>query len=698
MKLISAKSTFLIVLLSVLSFGSLNAEVYKIVIKDRAVVADGHKFGTVGQYEKIRGLIYYEIDPSNPANKMIVDLQFAPRNSRGMVECSGDFILIKPLDSSKGNGRLLYDVNNRGNLYMLRNLNDAAGSHNPTSMDHFGNGFLMKEGYSLLWTAWNWDVVESSRLLQFDIPFASKNGETIKQISIAEIVNSHSLNAPKSMPLAWGNSRCYPSANYPDTSNDILTVRNSPEGDRVVIPNNMWKYASEEDGVLSDNPTSLYISTGIQPGKIYELVYEVENPKVVGLGLAAIRDALSFFKYEAKDKEGNANPLFIKKGKKQSIEYNYIFGVSQSGRVIAHMIYQGFHVDEKDRMAFDGARIHVAGGGKGGFNFRFAQTTHHPSDLEGNYMPSDHPPFNYLSDNDAGSLDDNDLLAVAKKLGKIPKIIVTNHALEYWTRSASLIHTSIDGKKDASVHKNVRIFMTNGAPHGTPYSRYNSVSEHSLSTINIAPVLRATQVMLDEWVSNDIMPAKSRYPRFQNNQLISASDHKKAMPEIEGMHHQGRNLQPPVCDYGPGFFDTGIMTVIPPLVTGHYPTFVPAVDKDGNGLGGIRLPELAVPLGTYQGFNPRIKEANATDYLTRFNGSFWPFALTKEERITKGDTRLSLEERYGSKEDYLKMVIAETNKLVEDRLLLKEDAVIIINNAEMLSWPPVMLDNWPFWK
>ncbi len=170
------------------------------------------------------------------------------------------------------------------------------------------------------------------------------------------------------------------------------------------------------------------------------------------------------------------------------------------------------------------------------------------------------------------------------------------------------------------------------------------------------------------------------------------------MPEIEGMHHQGRNLQPPVCDYGPGFFDTGIITVIPPLVTGHYPTFVPAVDKDGNGLGGIRLPELAVPLGTYQGFNPRIKEANATDYLTRFNGSFWPFALTKKERITKGDTRLSLEERYGSKEDYLKMVIAETNKLVEDRLLLKEDADIIINNAEELSWPPVMLDNWPFWK
>ncbi len=698
MKLYNSRSTLLILLLSFLTIGSLNAEVYKIVIEERVVIADGYNFGEVGQYEKISGVIYYEIDPSNPANKRIIDLQLAPRNSRGMVECSGDFILIKPLDMTKANGRLVYDVNNRGNLYMLRNLNDAVGSNNPVSTDHFGNGFLMREGYSLLWTGWNWDVVESTMLLQFDAPVASMDGKTIRQLSVAEIVNSHSLEAQSSMPLAWGNSRCYPSANYPDNSNDILTVRNSPEGERVVIPNNKWSYASENEGVITPDPTSLYLETGIQPGKIYELVYEVEDPKVVGLGLAAIRDALSFFKYEAKDQKGNPNPLFSKKGKKPLIEYNYIFGVSQSGRVIAHMIYQGFHVDEKDRMAFDGARIHVAGGGKGGFNYRFAQTTHHPSDLEGNYMPSDHPPFNYLSDEDKGSMGENDLLALAKELGKIPKIIITNHALEYWTRSASLIHTSIDGKEDASVHKNVRIFMTNGAPHGTPYSRYNSVSEHSLSTVNISPVLRATQVMLDEWVSKDISPADSRYPRLDKDQLISASEHKKAMPEIEGMRHPGRNLQPPVCNYGPGFFTTGIMTIVPPEVTGHYPTLVPAVDQDGNGLGGIRLPEVTVPLGTYQGFNPRIKEANAIDYLTRFNGSFWPFAVTSDERIIKGDTRLSLEERYGSKEKYLQILTAETNKLVKDRLLLREDADKIINSAIELSWPPVMLDTMPFWK
>lgn len=697
MKILKLKSFLTLILLSVM-LCQINAEVSRIVIKERITVADGYKFGSVGAYEKISGVIYYEMDPSNPANQMIIDLLLAPRNSRGMVECSGDFILIKPLDQSKGNGRILYDVNNRGNLYMLRNLNDAHGSNKPISSEHFGNGFLMREGYTLLWTGWNWDVNDNNILLQFDAPVASQKGLTIKQKSVAEIVNSHSLEAPLSMALAWGNSRCYASANYPDNSNDILTVRNSPEGARVVIPDDMWSYATEKDGVVTPDSKNLYLKTGIQPGKIYELIYEVENPKVVGLGLAAIRDALSFFKYEARDSEGNKNPLFLKNGKKASIEYNYIFGVSQSGRVIAHMIYQGFHVDEKNRMAFDGARIHVAGGGKGGFNFRFAQTTHHPSDLEGNYMPSDHPPFNYLSDNDPESQGKNDLLKKAKELGKIPKIIVTNHGLEYWTRSASLIHTTIDGNLDASVHNNVRIFMTNGAPHGTPSSRYNSVSEHSLSTVNISPVLRATQVMLDEWVSNNTAPAASRYPRFDNKELITAAEHKNTMPEIEGMRHQGRNLQPPVCDYGPDFFEKGIMTEIPPKVVGHYPTYVPAVDSDGNGLGGIRLPEVAVPLGTYQGFNPRIKEANAIDYLTRFNGSFWPFALTKEERIVKADTRLSLEERYGRKEKYLELLITETNRLVEDRLLLREDADIIINNARELSWPPQMLDTAPFWK
>lgn len=667
-------------------------EVSRIVIEERILLAKGHIFGNVGPYEKIRGKVYYEIDPYNAANKVIKDILLAPRNQRGMVECHGDFILLKPVDMTRANKCLLYDVNNRGNLIMLRSMHDAPGSNNPQTVEQCGNGFLMRQGYSLLWSGWNWDVVDSEDgLLQFRVPTATNPDAVIRQKSMAEIVNSHSPDAINILPLAWGNSRCYPSANFPDNSKDLLTVRDSPEGVRYEIPSEQWSYST---------PTRISLDGGFQPGKIYELIYEVENPKIVGLGLAAVRDILSFFKYDSEDSKGNPNPLLEGGGDvaDRVIDRTYIFGVSQSGRFIAHMIYQGFHVDEMQRMVFDGARIHVAGGGKGGFNYRFAQTTHHPSDLEGNYMPADHPPFNYLSDNDPGAGGSNDLLASAKRLGKVPKIIITNHALEYWTRSASLIHTTLDGKMDASVHKNVRIYMVNGAPHGTPWSRYDPVAEHLLSTLDIAPVLRATLVMLDEWVTNGIEPADSRYPRIDRGELITASEHKEQMPFIPGLRHPGRNLSPPVCDYGQDFWDKGIMTNIPPVITGHWPTFVPAVDEDGNGIGGIRLPEVAVPLGTYQGFNPRKMEANAPNFMTRFNGSFWPFAETTDDRLETGDQRQSLEERYGSKESYMEKLTMETTELLADRFLIDEDAVKIIDSAKNLDWPPVMLDTRPFWK
>jgi hypothetical protein len=313
-------------------------------------------------------------------------------------------------------------------------------------------------------------------------------------------------------------------------------------------------------------------------------------------------------------------------------------------------------------------------------------------------MPADHPPFNYLALDDENSGKENDILAIAKRKNKIPKIIITNHALEYWTRSASLIHTTLDGKKDASIHENVRIYMVNGAPHGSPWKREHQVAEHSLSTIELSPFYRASLVILDKWVSEKIPPPNSKYPKFSNNTLISAEEHFKKMPLIPGMRHPERNLQPPICDYGSEFWTEGIMKQIPPKVIGRYPTFVPSVDIAGNGIGGIRLTEVAVPLGTYQGFNPRKKEANASNYLTRFYGSFWAFAKTKKERIENNDPRLSLEERYSSREVYVELVTEQTNKLLEEGFLIKEDADMIINNAKTISWPPVQMDTWPFWK
>ncbi len=674
------------------------AEVERIEIASRETFADGMAFGETGPYEKIRGTLFYAVDPANPANAAIVDLELAPRGADGRVHFQGDFLLLKPVDLARGNGRLLYDVNNRGNLYMLRHINGGTRTNDPSTAEDAGNGFLMEQGYSLLWSAWNWDVASGDDRLQIELPIATEGGAAIRQRIAAEIVNSFGREAAPSMPLAWGGSRCYPAHDPTDNSGASLTVRDAPTARRRAIPNDQWSFSRSENGVSAPDPTQIVVDGGLLPGKIYELIYEAENPRVVGLGLAAVRDAVAFFHFEGEDGYGNPNPLAVRAGggdPASTVDLAYIFGVSQSGRFIVQMLWQGFHVDERGRMVFEGARIHVAGAGKGGFNHRFAQTTHHPSDLEGNYFPADHPPFNFLPD---GAPAANDVLAEAKRLGRMPKIIMTNNALEYWTRSASLVHTDPEGGADARIHPLVRYYMTNGAPHGGAATRARTITEHERNPLDVAPVQRAMLVNLDRWVSEDVEPPPSRYPRIDGGGLITAEEHRRRFPAIPGMRHPGRNLRPPRVDYGPDFWTTGVFTRVPPEVGEPYQTLVPAFDADGNELGGIRLPEIEVPLGTYQGWNPRTAEFGAPEFLSRFDGSFWFFPTSEEERAATADPRPSIDERYDGHQDYVNRVSAAAYGLAADRILLEADAAAAVEFAGRLVWPPEPLDAAPFWR
>ncbi len=674
------------------------AEVERVEITSRETFAGGMAFGETGAYEKIRGTLFYAVDPANPANAAIVDIELAPRGADGMVRFQGDFLLLKPVDLSRGNGRLLYDVNNRGNLYMLRHINGGTRTNDPSTAEDAGNGFLMEEGYSLLWSAWNWDVVAGDDRLQIELPIATEGGEPIRQRIAAEIVVSFGREPESSMPLAWGSSRCYPALNPNDNSGAVLTVRDAPMAQRRTIPNNQWSFSRVENGVRAPDPTRIAVDGGLLPGKIYELIYEVQNPRVVGLGLAAVRDAMAFFHFEGEDRYGNPNPLAVGADDGQptsAMDLAYIFGVSQSGRFIVHMLWQGFHVDEQERMVFDGARIHVAGGGKGGFNHRFAQTTHHPSHLEGNYFPADHPPFNFLPD---GSPADNDVLAEAKRLGAVPKIIMMNNALEYWARSASLVHTDPTGTTDAALHPDVRYYMTNGAPHGGAATRARTITEHERNPLDVARVQRAMLVNLDRWVSDGVEPPPSRYPRIDRGELITASEHARRFPAIPGMRHPGRNLEPPRVDYGPDFWTTGVFTEVPPEMGEPYRTLVPAFDTDGNGVGGIRLPQLAVPLGTSQGWNPRAADFGAPEFLSRFDGSFWVFPTTEAQRAATADPRPSIDERYDGHQSYVDRVAAAAGELAADRILLDADAAAAVDFAGRLVWPPEILDAPPFWR
>jgi hypothetical protein len=628
----------------------------------------------VGPYEKIKGRLYYWVDPDKEANARIVDLRLAPRSARGRVEFAGDFVLLKPVDLAKGNHRLLYDVNNRGGLVMLSRLNDAAGSNDPSTPAHAGNGFLMKQGYSLLWSAWNWDVAPGGGRLQIELPVASNGGRPITGRVVAEIT----VDRPsRSEAFAWGNSRCYEVADPQDHSTAVLSVRDEQRAARVEIPRQRWRFA---------DATHLALDPGFEPGRIYELIYVAKEPRVVGLGLAAIRDAIAFFRWSARDHEGTPNPLTL--DGRPDAERAYVFGVSQSGRVIQHMLFEGFHVDERGRMVFDAAMPHVAGGGKGSFNHRFAQTTRHASHHEDHQYPADFFPFNLAPQTDPVTGQSGDVLAVAKELGKVPLLMYTGTSTEYWTRSTSLLHTDVTGTKDAAVDERSRIYFVAGARHGNSTSRSREIYEHPGNTLDHSPPLRALLLALDYWATAGTKPPDSLYPRIDRGELVSAAEHRRRFPAIPGLRHVGANLQPPRLDFGPRFWSEGIIDRQPPAFGEPYVTLVPNVDKDGNELGGIRLPDVSVPLGTYMGWNPRRPEFGAPDKLGRWAGSFLPFALTEAEREQARDPRPAIESRYPTKQRYVDAVAAEAEKLRKQRFLLREDAEAIVARARALAWPP----------
>ncbi len=731
------------VLLGLLSLGdNVTARVARVEILQRKPFAAGMSFGQVGPYEFLRGRLHYAVPPNHPRNSAVVDLHFAndgrlredlstvvdgrlveifgddPRNDQGEVTFSGDFILLKPVDVTRGNHRLLYGVNNRGNLLMLSYFNDAEGSNRPTAAEHAGNGWLMRQGYSLLWSAWNWDVDNvGGEPLRINLPvIVQADGEPMTAKVNAELAVQLQDGVTVER-LAWGGSRCYPVAEE-SIQEAILTVRSDPDGQRRLIPREDWRFAVDTPGGTPRfDPVHVYLPSGFEKGKLYELIYTAKHPRVVGLGLAAVRDAISFFHFEVEDDRGNANPLAVS-GQPDS-RYAYIFGISQSGRFITHMIYRGFHVDERNRMVFEGARPHVAGAGKGGFNYRFAQTTHHQKHLQGNDFPADHFPFHYTPDGEVQhdplgqtGRSDGDLFAAAKRLGKIPKILIVNHEGEYWTRSASLVHTDVEGTWDARLHPLVRVYMVNGVRHGAPGRGGRGdtqTSEHMMNQLDPRPVGRALLVALDEWVSQGIDPPPSRVPRIDRGELLFAADHRDKFPAIPdyktglldfpGLRHPGVNLRPPRVDYGPRFWTEGIQDYVPPQTYGpRFVTLVPAIDADGNPLGGIRLPRLSVPLGTNQAFNPRRETAGAPGYLKAFESSFWPFALTRAARIEHGDGRPSIEERYVDREDYVNKIAEAARVLVEERFLLKEDEAAILAFARSLAWPPRPTDRWPFWE
>ena len=629
-----------------------SARVVRIEVDSRELVANGQIFGRSGAYEKITGKIYLEVDPDHIANQLIVDLNLAPRNELGNVEFSTDFELQKPVDPQRGNHRLIYFVNNRGNKASVNGAFHAGG----------GRNWLYREGWSFLWCGWNCDAIVSDKRLNIYVPVAKEEGKTITGKIYAEICST-STRKTYSMPFYWGGSIAYSVVSM-DNSHATLTMRAYRGNEPVEVSRDLWAFARWENDKAVADPGHLYLKNGFKPGWLYDLVYVGKNPKLTGLGFAAIRDVTSFFKYEKADEKNNANPLA------GAVEYTYAFGISQSGRVIYHFLYQDFNGDEKRRIVFDGVMPHVSGGGKGQFNYRFAQTTRHGSHHEDNLYPSDFFPFNTVEQYDPVTGERGDGLARSRKSGFLPKVFFTGSSTEYWARSASLIHTNVEGRKDAEIDPSVRMYFVAGLSHGD--RRYG-------------PVGRALLVALDEWVSQGIEPPLSQLPRIADGTLVSLDTYCKTFPGIPGVQTPKAFFVPFRLDPGPRWHTEGIADNVPPNAGPRYGNLVPHVDADGNETAGIHLPDIAVPLATNAGWRLRPEGSPASGTLERWAGSRWPFPRTAEERKTKGDPRLSIMERYPTKQDYLARVTECLLDLKRRRFLLDEDVTNLLQQAADLK-------------
>ena len=644
---------YLLLLLAacVVSPSAVSARVVGIEVQSQQQVAQGRHFGRSGAYERISGKIYLEVDPDNRANQLIVDLDLAPRNGRGQVEFSTDFELHKPADPTRGNRRLLYFVNNRGNKISIRNTFHGGG----------GENWLYRRGWSFLWCGWNCDVIVSPNRMNIYVPVAQEDGRTITGKIYAEMCTTN--RQTHSMPFYWGGSVAYPVVSM-DNSGATLTMRPSRAADAIDVPRDKWAFARWGDGKAIPDPGHLYLRNGFKPGWLYDLVYVGKNPRLTGLGFAAIRDVTSFFKYEQADEKNNANPLA------GIVERAYAFGISQSGRVLYHFVYQDFNGDEKRRMVFDGVMPHVGGGGKGQFNYRFAQTTRHGSHHEDQLYPSDFFPFNTVEQYDPVTGERGDGLGRARKSGFLPKIFFTNTSTEYWARAASLIHTDVEGKQDAEIDPNVRMYFVAGLSHGD--------RRHG-------PVGRALLTALDEWVTLGIEPPPSQLPRISDGTLVDLDTYRTSFPEIPGVEPPESFFKPFCLDPGPRWHSEGIADNVPPRIGPRYGNLVPQVGSDGNELAGIHLPDVAVPLATNVGWRVRPQGSPAAGTLERWSGSRWPFPQTAEQRKAKGDPRPSILERYPTKQDYLAQVTECLLDLKRRRFLLDEDVTYLLKQAADLK-------------
>jgi len=646
-----------------------SAEITKIVIEKREPFADGHEFGVTGAYEKLIGKAYGEVNPDTKHNKGIVNLKRAPRNERGRVEYSMDILIPKPIDMKRGNQTIFYDVVNRGNQALRVNYG-AERSNNPTTLAHAGDGFMMRQGYTLVWSGWQGDVLPGVGRLTTSFPVAKNpDGSPIRRVITTEFVfQKPTFSVPLSFDRESLDVKPYPAVEE-NMAKAKLYRRAGTHAARELIPNDQWSFDRCLDGTAkTPSNTDLCLPAGFSPNLIYELTYEARDPMVMGMGFAATRDLISYLRYNTSE----ANPLLDNQDR-ASPRWAIGFGSSQSGRFLKDLIYHGFNQDEAGRAIFDGAIPHISASRRTFTNYEFAMPGRFPTGLEGHYYPGDEFPFTYETLTDPISKKTDGWLLRCRQQKACPKIMHWDSGTESWQGRNSLVVGDPLAKKDAPIPDNVRLYYFASTQHGPTDKPARGTCQQLNNPLSYQEAQRALIVALQTWVTKGVPPPASRFPRISDGTLVPPLPQSaQGFPNIPGVRYKGQ----------PNDLSLNDTSTQPPRhINGKtYPVLVPKVDRDGNEIGGIRAVALQVPLATHAGWNLRAK-GFIEDELCYLNGMYVPFAKTKAEREKLGDPRLSIEERYKDQAAYVQQISRAARTLVDERFLLPEDAERIISEA-----------------
>ena len=651
-----------------------SADVVRIAMSSRAPVFNGRSFGAVGPYEDIRGIAFGEIDPSDPRNAVITDIDLAPRNARGRVEYRATFTLRKPVDMSQSAGVLLYNIVNRGN-------------HNGPGTWHVGgdpgDGFLYRLGHAVLWSGWQGDMPIASVDAEqegIDVPVAkSPDGSAVTSRVLARFASVAGGVNTQMLPGASGRTPA-----TLDTANATLisVASETPAGvKRGVVPiaGAAWAFADCRTVPFpgTRDPTRVCLRNGFDPERLYELVYTATDPYVLGVGMAAMRDIVSFFRYAARDSAGTPNPIA------GAVPHVVAMGNSQSGRFAKAFVNLGFNQDERGRIVWDGLNARIAGM-LGGFNTRFAV----PGNIAELYDPGAEGPLWWGDDVD--HVRDRPAWGLLHRCAAsqtCPKITETYGGPEIWYSRASVGIAGTSGSRDLPVPDNVRRYYHPGTGHGGGAGGFHLGAASTAAGVladNPNPQRetdRALYVALVDWVVKDIAPPPSVYPRVGDGTLVANTSAAMGWPDLPNAPRPDGVVNPALdYDYGPQYRyndNSGVMAHVPPPIRRVIPTLVPTVDRDGNEIAGVRSLLMRVPLGTYTGWNP-IPGGALKGRERSLAGGYVPFARTRAERLAAGDPRLSIEERYPSLRSYHASATAQADALVKERFLLPEDAARLL--------------------